>query len=248
MVVIKMGILRTWLTGEYDEIDKEWLVINLYNRRRKIDPSSKNAPRGEQIPRASVMTLPECILLEIAEAYTVLTSWSIRSQEALARIESYRARYFGAGAFREAQDLASYLEYRLPVEKTTWPRSDDLSQALIRHGVDRCERYLAKFPPTANGICRWNPLETVDIPRASLLAPIDDLNSEWRAVGPHERQSIDQLQVFYLAGDANWRFLHNTKGAHWVYQGYALLRGASIAKAVIISETRYNFSAQVPAH
>ncbi len=223
-------------------------MINLYNQRCKIDPLCKNAPRGEQIPRASVMMLPECILLEIVEAYTVLTSWSIRRQEALARIESYRVRYFGAGVFRETQDLASYLEYRLAVEKTTWPRSDDLSQPLIRHAVDRCGRYFAKFPPTANGICCWNPFETVDIPRASLLAPIDDLNSERRAVGPHERQSIDQLQTFYLTGDANWRFLHNTKGANWVYQGYALLRGASIAKAVIISEARYNFSAQKPAH
>lgn len=238
-----MGILRYWLTGEYDEAEKEWLVINLYNRRRKADPSCKNAPRGEKTVRASMMTLPECVLLEIIEDYTVLMSWKISNEEALARIETYRARYYGAGVSRQSYDLVGYLEYRLSMEKADWPRSANLSQSLIRHGVERCRRFFASFPQAANAFCAWDPFETVDIPRASLLAPVDDLDSERHAVGAHERQCIDHLQSFYMKGDRNWRFFHNPKRGHHVSQGYALLRGDAIAKAVAISETRYTFGA-----
>lgn len=240
-----MGILRYWLTGEYDETDKELLLINLYNRRRKVDPTCKNAPRGENIRRESVITLPECIVLEIVEAYTVLTSWRISSEEALARIETYRAQYYGAGVFRQTYDLAGYLEYRLSIEKTDWPRSANLSQSLIRHGVERLRRFFASYPPAENAIFPWDPFETVHVPRASLLAQLNDIVSESHAVGRHERQCIDMLQIYSLKGDSQWRFFHNTKGARWVYQGYALLRGDAIAKAVIISETRYNFA---PVH
>jgi hypothetical protein len=236
-----MGILRYWLTGERDEIDKEWLVINLYNRRRKVDPACKNAPRGENMSRPSTITLPECILLEIVEAYTILTSWGISTEEALARIETYRAQYYGAGVFPQTYNLASYLEYRLLMEKADWPRSANLSQSLIRHGVEKCRRFFAKFPPVANAVSPWDPFETVHIPRASLLAPVNDIVSESHAVGQHERQCIDQLQIYSLKGDSQWRFFHNTKGAHWVYQGFALLRGDAIVKAVVISETRYHF-------
>lgn len=239
---IAMGILRYWLTGERDEVDRERLVINLYNRRRKVDPSCKNAPHGDSFPLSSVIALPECLVLEIVEAYTELASWGLGSEEALARIESYRSRYFGAAIFRGDYDLVGYLDYRLAVESTNWPRPGDLSWSLIQHAIDRIQRFFATFPPTANAIWSGNPFETIDVPIASLLAPIDDLDSERRAVLQNERQSIDQLQMFYQAGDSNRRFLYNIKGAHWVYQGYALLRGASIAKAVIISETRYNFS------
>lgn len=196
--------------------------------------------------RASVMTLPECILLEIVEAYTVLTSWRISSEEALARIETYRAQYYGAGVFRQTYDLAGYLEYRLSIEKTDWPRSANVSQSLIRPGVERCQRFFASFPPAANAVRPWDPFETVNVPRASLLAPVNDIISESHAVGQHERQCIDQLQIYSLKDDSQWRFFHNTKGAHWVYQGYALLRGDAIAKAVVISETRYRFGPLQP--
>lgn len=236
-----MGIWRYWLTGEHDETDKESLVINLYNRRRKADTSCKNAPRGDRIPRGSLMTLPECVLLEIIEAYTVLMSWRISDEETLARIEAYRAKYYGSGVFRESNDLAGYLGYRLSLEQAEWPRSANLSESLIRHGVERCRRFFEKFPPASNTSFYWNPFEARDIPRASLLTRVDDLESERRAVEAHERQCIDYLEMFYLKGDRNWRFLHNPKLGHWVSQGYALLRGSAIAKAVIITETRYSF-------
>ncbi len=235
-----MGIFRYWLTGERDETDKEWLVINLYNRRRKVDPACKNAPRGDTFPTPSLMTLPECVLLEITEAYTVLMSWGINHEEALARIESYRAQYHGANVSCQSYDLVGYLGYRLASEKIEWPRSANLSESLVLHGVERCRRFFEKFPPTANASCHWN-FQTIDIPRASLLAPVDDLVLERHAVSPHERLCLDYLQVFCMNEDSNWRFFHNTKGARWVYQGYALLRGEAIARAIITSETRYRF-------
>src|SRR3972149_8913160 len=111
-----MGIFQYWLTGERDETNKESLVINLYNRRRKVDPSCKNVPRGEKIPMGSLMTLPECVLLEMIEAYTVLMSWRISHEEALARIETYRAQYYGAGITRKSYDLVGRLVFWLSVE------------------------------------------------------------------------------------------------------------------------------------
>lgn len=236
-----MGILRYWLTGEYDETGKDWLVINLYNQRRKADPSCKNAPRGEKIPMGSLMTLPECVLLEIIETYTALMSWGIGHKEALARIETYRAQYYGGGDFRQSYDFVGYLRYRLSLEKAEWPRSTHLSESLILHGVERCRRFFGKFPLASNTMCSWSPFEAIDVSRASLLTPVDDLDSERHAVGPHERKCIDRLQMSYMTGDRNWRLFHNIKGAHWVYQGYALLRGDAIAKAVAISETSYTF-------
>lgn len=238
-----MSILRYWLTGEYDETEKQWLVINLYNRRRKVDPSCKNASRGEKMTRPSMMTLSECVLLEIIEAYTVLTSWRISNEEALARIETYRTQYYGAGASRQSYDLVGYLVYRLSLEKVEWPRSANLSESLVRHDVERCRRFFGKFPPASNTSIHGDPFETRDVPRTSLLAPVDDLDSERHAVDPQERNCIDQLQMFYMKGDSLWRFLHNPKRGHWVSQGYALLRGEAVAKAVIISETRYTFGA-----
>lgn len=238
-----MGIFRYWLTGERDETDKESLVINLYNRRRKVDPSCKNAPRGERTPRGLLMRLPECILLEIIEAYTVLMSWGIGHEGTLARIETYRAQYYGAGISRQSYDLAGYLEYRLTMEKTYRPRAANLSESLIRHCIERYRRYRVISPPAAYAFYALDPFETVDIPRTALLAPIDDLEAERHAVGPYKRQCIDHLQSFYMKGDRNWRFFYNTKGARWVYQGYALLRGDAIAAVVVVSETRYNFGA-----
>jgi hypothetical protein len=179
----------------------------------------------------------------IIEAYTVLMSWRINHEEALARIETYRALYYGAEVFRQPYDLVGYLGYRLSLEKVEWPRSANLSVSLIRHGVERCRRFFGKFPPSSNTICYWNPFETRDVPRASLLTPVDDLDSERHAVGPTARQCINHLQMFYMKGDRNWRFFHNPKRGHWVSQGYALLRGDAIAKAVAISETRYTFGA-----
>lgn len=238
-----MGIFRYWLTGESDETDKESLVVNLYNRRRKVDPSCKNTPRGDSFPMASLIALPECALLEIVELYTVLMSWGIGSEEALARIETYRAQYYGAGVSRQSCDLVGYLGYRLSLEKAEWPRSANLSAPLILHGVERCRRFFGKFPPASNTSFYWNPFETRDVPRASLLAPVDDLDSECHVVDPHERQCIDHLQMFYVKGDSYWRFFHNPKRGHLVSQGYALLRGDAIPKAVIISEARYTFGA-----
>ncbi len=238
-----MGIVRYWLTGESDETDKESLVINLYNRRRKVVPSCKNAPRGDSLPMASLIALPECVLLEIVEVYSVLMSWGISNEETLARIETYRAQYYGARVSRQSYDLVGYLDYRLSLERAEWPRSANLSELLILHGVERCRRFFMKFPQASNAICPWSPFETRDVPRASLLAPVADLDSERHAVDPHERQCIDHLQMFYVKGDGYWRFFHNPKRGHWVSQGYALLRGDAIPKAVIISETRYTFGA-----
>lgn len=236
-----MGILRYWLTGERDETDKEWLVINLYNRRRKVDPAIKNAPRGEVLRMGSMKTLPEWILLEIVEAYMVLTSWRISREEALARIEAYRAQYYGKGVFHQTYDLADYLGYRLSMENTDWPRSANLSELLIQHGIERCRRFFASFPLDSIAVSSWNPFETTSILRTSLLAPVEDLAAERHAVGPSERQRIDELQIYLLKGDGTWRFFHNPKGAHWIYQGYALLRGDAIARAVITSVSEYNF-------
>ena len=238
-----MGILRYWLTGDRDETDRESLVINLYNRRLKVDPSCKNAPRGENMVRPSIMKLPECVLLEIIDTYTVLVLWGIGHEEALARVENYRARYYGALSSRHSYDLVGYLGYRLSLEKVEWPRSANLSDSLIRHDVARYRGFIGKSPSASNTSLYGNPFETREVPRASLLAPVDDLESERHAVDSHQRQCIDYLQMFYLKGDRNWRFLHNPKRGHWVSQGYALLLGDTIAKAIAITETRYTFGA-----
>lgn len=233
-------VWRYWLKGEWDETDKGGLAINLYNARRRVDPRLKGAPRGERMTRGNLRHSPEILMVEIFEAFAVLTSWAIVPNEALARIEKYRAQHFGSDDDGQRRsDLKSYLHYRLSIESRDWPDSPTLAASLIESGVDRCMRFFAKYPPALVVTPGFGSITTIT--RASLLAPVDDISSERIAVDQHEQNAIDHLCMYLLNGDRMWRFLDNSHGAHWVRQGYALVRGGEIAKAVVSSVSEYDF-------
>lgn len=237
-----MTAWRFWLRGERDETDKEALAINLYNDRRKTDPRLRGAPRGDRMSRRDVRDLPEALMVEIVETYATLISWGVEPGEALARIENYRAPHFGSDARRIAVDLEGYLRYRLAIEALDWPNVLALFVPLIKSGADRCTKYFSKNPPDVmvTALVGTDGIG-LTITSAALLAPVDNVASERDAVSRQDRLVLDNVLMYQFNGDQVWRFFHNVRGAHWVYQGYALVRGGEVVKAVASSVSEFRF-------
>ena len=240
-------LVRFLLTGEVDEPDKDRLAYNLRNKRRKVDARlKKSAPDSKSTPTWKTWKLdksPEEALVEIYETYMVLTSWGVSAEEALDRIETYRRLYFGSGQFRRTYNLKEYIGYRLSIESNEWPKSPTVSDLLISSGIDRCQRFFAKFPPDVFVSARGEPeraehlfykgTATSILPNL-LRAPVDDLSAERNAGTSATRWCLDQLQIYTLKGDRIWKLVESRHGINTL-EGYALLRGETIVKAVISS-------------
>ena len=219
--------------------DKQALTIWLSNRRRRRDPSLREIANAAFLQMSKLWAMPEAILVDIVDAYVQLRTCSISESESVSRIDMFRSDHLGPSDASSISELSSYVRLRVEREQSIFPISKDMFLWFIGDSLPRSIAFLKANASARIVDDRGNPSSLVSLPKECLARQVLNIDEEIKSEDVSRARALARLRCFFLDGDEIWEFTHDSGQSGYVRDGYALLRGGEIAKAVIYNQVHY---------
>jgi len=219
--------------------DKQALTIWLFNRRRRRDPSLRGVEKAAFLQMSKLWAMPEAILVDIVDAFVQLRACSISESESISRIDQFRSEHLGPRDASSISELSFYVRLRVEREQSIFPISTSMFSWFIDDSLRRSVAFLKANASAQIVDDRGNPSPLASLPKECLARQVLNVTEEIKGADAPRARALARLRCLFLDGDEIWEFTHNPGQTGYVREGYALLRGGEIAKAVIYNQVHY---------